>query len=188
MTTALKPLVINFFGSSGCGKSTAASFLFTKLKMERMNVELVTEFAKEMVWENNDNAFQNQAYLFGNQSYRMSRLKGKVDIIITDAPLPLSILHNKDKTLGIEFNSVVMNVFNSYNNLNFFMLRSQPFDPIGRLETEEESDALVPVLQHLLDNYQITYQTYHGTEENYEKIANKVITYAKECGIQGSPI
>ena len=182
-----KPIVVNFFGSSGCGKSTAASLLFTKLKLERMNVELVTEFAKEMVWEGNQNAFVNEAYIFGNQSYRLSRLKGKVDIIITDAPLPLNILYNKDTTLGKEFNQVVLNVFNSYNNLNYFMLRTQPFDPVGRLETEEESDALVPVLKDLLQSNGIRYTEYYGTEENYEKIAKEVIAYAEKCGVKGSP-
>jgi len=45
--------VINLFGGPGCGKSTAAAGLFHLMKSNHMSVELVNEFAKEIVWENN---------------------------------------------------------------------------------------------------------------------------------------
>ena len=42
--------VINFFGAPGSGKSTIAAGLFFEMKMKQMNVELVTEFAKELCY------------------------------------------------------------------------------------------------------------------------------------------
>lgn len=99
-----------------------AAYIFSELKMRGINAELVTEFAKDKVWENNDEVFKNQAYIFGKQSYKMSRCRDKVDVIITDSPLPLSIFYNHDKVLGEDFNRTVMNVFNSYNNINFLLL------------------------------------------------------------------
>ena len=46
-------LVVNLFGTPGAGKSTGAAYIFSNLKMRGINAELVTEFAKDMVWEDN---------------------------------------------------------------------------------------------------------------------------------------
>ena len=60
-----KTLVVNLFGAPGSGKSTAAAYIFALLKMAGINAELVTEFAKDKVWEEAKAAFENQQYLFG---------------------------------------------------------------------------------------------------------------------------
>ena len=49
-------LVVNLFGAPGAGKSTGAAYIFSRLKMLGINAELVTEFAKDKVWENNQEA------------------------------------------------------------------------------------------------------------------------------------
>lgn len=46
-----KTIVVNLIGSPGTGKSTIASELFAKMKWEGFDVELVSEYAKELVWE-----------------------------------------------------------------------------------------------------------------------------------------
>ena len=112
-------LVVNLFGAPGSGKSTGAAYIFSQLKIAGVNAELVTEFAKDKVWENNEEVFKNQAYIFGEQSFKMSRCRDKVDVIVTDSPLLLSALYNSDEILGEEFNNVVYRVFNSYENMNF---------------------------------------------------------------------
>ncbi len=43
--------VINLWAGPGAGKSTTAAGLFNLMKIRGYNVELVTEFAKEMVYE-----------------------------------------------------------------------------------------------------------------------------------------
>ena len=58
-------LVVNLFGVPGAGKSTGAAYVFSKLKMKGINAELVTEFAKDIVWENNSRGLKNQEYIFG---------------------------------------------------------------------------------------------------------------------------
>ena len=50
-------LVVNLFGAPGAGKSTGAAYIFSKLKMSGINVELVTEFAKDKVWEESKAVF-----------------------------------------------------------------------------------------------------------------------------------
>lgn len=144
-----------------------------------INTELVTEFAKDKVWENNTEVFKNQAYLFGKQSYRLSRCKDKVDCIVTDSPLPLSIFYNNDPSLTENFNKSVMDVFHSYNNMNYLLLRTKPYNPIGRHQSEEESDALKEPMVKLLKERDIPYLEINGEIEGYDKIINDVMMHWK---------
>ena len=56
-------IIINLFAGPGAGKSTGAAFIFSKLKMLGIDAELVTEFAKDKVWEQNKEAFKCQFYI-----------------------------------------------------------------------------------------------------------------------------
>lgn len=167
-------LVVNLFGAPGAGKSTAAAYIFSMLKMLNIDAELVTEFAKDKVWEENPAPFQNQAYMFGKQSFRVARCAGKVDVIITDSPLPLSIYYNNDPRLTENFNQTVMDVFNSYDNVNYFLKRVKPYNPNGRNQTEEESDQISIQLLNILDRYEISFATYNGCKDDYDKIVQEV--------------
>lgn len=169
-------LVVNLFGVPGAGKSTGAAYIFSELKMHGVNAELVTEFAKDKVWEENEEVFKNQAYIFGKQSYKLSRCANKVEVIITDSPLPLSIFYNNDKNLTENFNKSVMDVFNSYNNLNYLLLRNKPYNAIGRHQTEEESDALKKPLIKLLETRNIKYDSINGDLEGYKTIIYKILS------------
>lgn len=80
-------ILINLFGAPGAGKSTLSAYVFSKLKTAGVNAELVTEFAKDKVWEENSVALANQMYMFGKQYFRMTRCEDKVDAIVTDSPL-----------------------------------------------------------------------------------------------------
>lgn len=168
-------IVVNLFGAPSAGKSTCASLVFTNLKMERVNVELVTEFAKEKTWEKNELALENQAFIFGSQYYMLSRLMNKVDVVITDSPLLLSILYNRNPVLGEPFNQTVLNVFNSFQNVNYFLNRATKYDPNGRWETEEESDVIADKLKNILKERNISYKDVAGNKQGYEKITEEVI-------------
>ncbi len=168
-------IVVNMFGVPGAGKSTGAAYTFAKLKMMGINAELISEFAKDKVWEENKTVFENQAYIFGKQSFRQSRCDGKVDVLITDSPLPLSIMYNKDKRLTENFNLSVMDVFNSYDNLNFLITRVKPYNPKGRHQTEAESDALGKDVINLLNTRNIEYTNVLGNIEGYDFIIDTVI-------------
>lgn len=148
-------LVVNLFGVPGAGKSTGAAYIFSQLKTKGVNAELVTEFAKEMVWENNNEVFKNQAYIFGTQSFRISRCNDKVDVIVTDCPLFLTAFYNKSPVLGEDFNRVVFNVFNSYNNMNYFIDRVKDYNPIGRRHTEQESKSLKQPMLDMMNRYKV---------------------------------
>lgn len=170
-----KPTVINLFGAPGAGKSTCAAQVFCALKKLGVNCELVAEFAKDKTWERNTKALSCQEYVFGRQSYRLARCRDDVDFIVTDSPLPLSIIFNSNPAIAKSFPSVVMDVFNTYNNINFFINRATPYDPTGRNQTEAESDHISARVQELCYEREIHYEVIDGNDEGYQYIVDRVI-------------
>lgn len=164
-------LVVNLFGGPGCGKSTMAAYIFSKLKMQHINCELVTEFAKDKTWEHNKKALACQPYVFGNQCYRIDKLKNQVDITITDSPLFLSTFYNYDINIEPEFTNMVLKKFNSFKNMNFFLVRNKEYNPVGRSQTEEEAKELDSKIKNQLDKLKINYSIIDGNV----KMADEVI-------------
>lgn len=172
-------LVVNLFGAPGAGKSTGAAYIFSKLKLAGVNVELVTEFAKDKVWEGSKAVFDNQAYIFGKQYFRISRLQNKVDVVITDSPILLSSFYNKDEVLGKELDALVTKVFNTYDSYNVFINRVKPYNPIGRFQTESESDELASDMLRFLADHGVACRHYSGSVNGYDALANDVLSKLK---------
>lgn len=171
-----KPVVINLTGAPGAGKSTGAAKLFYELKTLGINCELVSEFAKDKTWEHNATALNCQEYIFGKQSYRLKRCRDEVDVIITDSPLPLTIIYTQDEFIKKPLTDLVMAIYNSYDNINFFINRVKPYNPKGRNQTAEESDALSAEIKNLYQQLNIPYTEINGDEAGYEAAIAKIIT------------
>jgi nicotinamide riboside kinase len=171
-----KPIVVNLTGSPGAGKSTGAAKMFSELKMLGINCELVCEFAKDKTWEHNSTALSCQEYIFGKQSYRLARCRDEVDVIITDSPLPLTIIYTKDEKIKRPLTELVMAIYDSYDNINFFINRTKPYNPKGRNQTAEESNALSTEIKELYQRLNIPYTEITGDEEGYQKAIAKVVT------------
>ena len=163
-----KPVVINLTGAPGAGKSTGAAKLFYELKTIGINCELVSEFAKDKTWEHNATALNCQEYIFGKQSYRLKRCRDEVDVIITDSPLPLTIIYTKDEFIKKPLTELVMAIYNSYDNINFFINRVKPYNPKGRNQTAEESDALSFEIKNLYQQLNIPYIEIDGNTAGYD--------------------
>lgn len=104
------------------------------------DVELVSEYAKELVWEERNETFKNELYLFSKQHHIMFRSNSKVKYIITDRPLILSIFYNKKYGDNSEvFKNLVLQEIDKFKNINIFLNRTKPYVQKGRNQTEEES-------------------------------------------------
>ena len=180
-----RPIVVNLTGAPGAGKSTGAAIVFAALKKLGVNCELVCEFAKDKTWENNFKALSCQEYVFGKQSYRLARCRDDVDVIITDSPLPLSIIYNTNAAIEDSYKKLVMDVFNTYNNVNFYVNRVKPYNPKGRNQTELESNDLAIKLKNLYQDLKIPYETINGDDEGYQYIIDTVYTLYKKLLVQG---
>ena len=136
--------VINILGAPGTGKSTYAAKLFAEMKAEGFSCELVQEFAKEIVYADNEKLRNDQLIVIGEQYRRTFVLDGKIDYIITDSPILLGVIYNKLTTNPYpsqHFDLVCKNAFERFENLNI-LLTHQPnriYQQSGRVEDFEKS-------------------------------------------------
>lgn len=151
----MKTKVINLIGGPGVGKSTLAAMLFAELKKRGAECELVLEYAKEKLWEESKRTLDNQLYIFAKQNYRQWRLKGKVEYIITDSPLLLSIIYDKEH--DSKFRELVKSVHDKYDNLNYFISRHTEYKENGRLQTYDEAVKIDGMLKKMLDDEGVKY-------------------------------
>lgn len=170
-------IVINLFAGPGAGKSTGAAYIFAALKMKGIDCELVTEFAKDKVWEQSDPLlFKSQLYILGEQSWRMARCNGKVQVIVTDSPLILQTLYcNTEEPWYEDIENVIKKEFNKYNNLSYFIIRRKEYNPNGRNQTEQQAVELDNTLINMLEKFDIPYSVIYGDRDGYDAIVDKVI-------------
>jgi len=175
-------LIINFLAGSGTGKTTVASDVFSRLKRAGIESEMATEFAKDLVWSQDLQTLRNQIFVFANQLERIDRLISKVDVIVTDSPLLLSMMfknHHLFKSPYIceIFDKLVLEVNNKYNNLNYYIERTIPFNPIGRVERsiEEAIEKDNQIKKILIDN-NIPYQSIQNRELDIEDVIYDITT------------
>lgn len=154
-------LIVNLFGGPGCGKSTLMAGIFHQLKLKGYDCEMVTEFAKDLVWEKRNETFKDELYIFAKQNHRLFRVNGKVDIIVTDRPLLLTNAYNQDDK---ELCSLCLKTFNQYNNLNFLLKRETVYQENGRIQSEEEAMQIDKITQDLLESNEINYYTVNNND------------------------
>ncbi len=167
-------LVINLFAGPGCGKSTTATGVFSLLKLHGINAEYVSEFAKDLVWEERHKTLSDQYYIWGKQYHRMWRLRDDVDVIVTDSPLLLSILYGEN--VCDSFCKTVLETFNStFVNLNYFLGRIKPYNPKGRVQTEEEAKEIDRKTELMLLQHDVDYKTITGNIDGINEIVQDVL-------------
>lgn len=171
-----KTIAINLFAGPGAGKSTAAAYIFAKLKMLGVDVELVTEFAKDMLWEDNKTAIANQLYVFGNQCFRMGRCNGKVRVIVTDSPLLLSGLYCKPTEPYYDLlQKVIYEEAQKYDNLNFFLRRTTEYNTNGRFEEEDRAREIDDAILQYLRSANVSLIPIDASIENYDNLIESVL-------------
>ena len=144
------------------------------MKQQGINCEMAREFAKDVVWERNFSVLQDQIYVFGEQQHRLRRLKGKVDYIITDSPLLLSLFYGKH--LSEAFKTLVLEEHHRYDNINIYLNRVKPYNPNGRTQTEEEAQAVDVAIGDILDSNLIDYQEVVADKTAAQIILSRVLS------------
>lgn len=153
-----------------------AAEIFAKLKWHGIDCELVSEFAKELVWEQRHETFKDEIYIFAKQNHRLFRVNGKVNIIITDRPIILSIYYaQKYGNYQDTFKNLVIDEHYKYKNLNIFLNRKKPYNPNGRNQSEIESDIMAKEIKNVLIENDIDHLEFDGTQENVDVIVKSVL-------------
>ena len=171
-----QPIVINGYGGPGAGKSTACMEITAALKKEGYNAEYVQEYAKELVYEKDmemlDGSPEHQYEILKEQTRRMDRLYDQVDFIVTDSPVMLNTIYNKQLTP--EYESLVNELQGEYINYSFFMERDvSNFEEEGRIHNLTESIEKDNEIKDMLQKNEIKYKTY-----NHENV-NEIVIYEK---------
>lgn len=165
--------IINLFGGPSCGKSTIAAGLYYKLKMMHKEVELSLEYVRDLIYEEQHKTINNQPYIFGQQLHRLTRLIDKVEYIITDSPLLLSVLYCPD-SVPSSFKMAVTDIFKQFTNYNYLIVRAFKYVPTSRLHTEAQALSIDDDIKHMLKFNKIEYTEMAGTESGLLDILKRI--------------
>ena len=149
------------------------------MKKQNHKVELITEFAKDCVYEKQfDILNTDQLYILAQQNRRIQRIlysNEHIDFVITDSPLLLNIVYGKLNNYFFSaepFNNMCHSLFNQYNNINILLDRSNiKFDPDGRVQkTEDEAIKIDNLIKNLLNSCGYKYTLIKNREITNESI------------------
>lgn len=184
-----KPIVINALAGPGAGKTTSALSLVAELKKNGINAEYVSEYAKELVYDEKfdllDGTIEHENDIYNEKLHRLNRLDGKVDVIVTDSSLLQSVLYlNPEKCSASEiqeFSKNALKDFRSMNNLCYFVERGETFETAGRVHTEEQSTLIDQDIKNYLQENNIEYLTL--SHEKINDVTKLVDTFKQEIEI-----
>lgn len=176
-------IVVNLFGGPGSGKSTGASYVYSRLKMSGINCELVTEVAKDYVWDESNPMLRDQLLVLANQFHRLRRLDGKVDVAITDSPVILSMIYAKNDRIWKDsetFKKLCQLCSAAiWENKNYLVKRWKPYSQVGRVETEAEAKQKDSEILDAMNVDGSDYRVIDGNSMGYEQIVLDIIEVLK---------
>jgi deoxyadenosine/deoxycytidine kinase len=154
----MKTKIINLFGGPGVGKSSIASGLTYELKKNHITCDNPYEFPKLLAWDENYSAISDQLYVVANQHRGIVKSYGKVDYIILDSPILLSLIYKDyynsqresdypSKLYKENFDKMILDIHNSYENINILLKRSEgnhnEKERYHNLEQSKELDGVI---------------------------------------------
>jgi len=169
--------VINIFAGPGSGKSTTAVTLFAELKKMNKKVEYVSEFAKDLTYEKSFSTLDDYLYIFAQQHHMLHRLKDQVDFAICDGSFLLGYVFYNTKSIYDEklFKTMLLDVFNKYDNLNYFLERKNIiYQDYGRSESLKEAIELDNKILTMLQAEDILYKTL-STKTSAQQILKEIL-------------
>ena len=149
-------LVINLIGGPCSGKSTVAAELFARLKKMGVHCELVSEYIKERIYEENKTITTHQISIFGMEHYSIVNKIGKVNVIVHDGSFINNIIYKPIE--NPEFDNLIVSEYHKFNNLDFFIKRGNiEFEDYGRIHNLKQSKELDKIIKDTYNKYGLSF-------------------------------
>lgn len=174
--------IINLYGGPSVGKSTSAAYLYYLLKVKGANAELVREYVKDWVYENRKIGPYNQIYFLGKQVHKESLLYGKVQYIITDSPIMMSVYYaylycKKELADGVRCAAESFYdqaKLDEYNHVHIILNRTHAYSADGRYQSEAEALQIDAGVRKLLNDLDIPYMECNSDEQSLSELLKQI--------------
>lgn len=169
--------VINFFGAPGVGKTTKTLELTSLLKRNQIDAEPSLEVVKEYIYSGTESLLAHQNFIFAQQERQLRILNNsqETEFTITDAPLLHSSFYEPEN-YPLFFKDLVFEIFNEYDNVNFFIKRTHQYSHQGRLQDEQESLKLSNQMYAFLINNNVPFIEINSTD-SIEDVFDVIMEY-----------
>jgi hypothetical protein len=154
--------VVNVIGGPGCDKSLITSAIIVFLKLREKTIEVIPDFAKSLVWQQNFEVLKNQYFIAQRQFEMLSLLDGQVQYLVTECSLPQVLFYNEnylDNICDIEkTRKQILEWYNQCNNINIFVERGdRKYIRTGRFQDEDQARAIDRGMRELMDREALPY-------------------------------
>lgn len=169
-------------GAPGAGKSTLAAGLFRRLKRGSWNVELVTEYTKELILTGDRWPLSDELLVFAGKHRRIKRLEG-VDIVITDSPLINSAVYGGAQ-FGPEGAAFFKAAARRFDSFYVAVRRVAPYIPVGRMPGADAADAAGREILGALQRMGMSWFEVDGDDRSLPAIEAAVTAAARARGMR----
>lgn len=147
--------VINVIGGPGSDKSLISSAIILYLNLHNKTVEMIPDYAKSLVWQQNFEVLKNQYFIAQRQYEMIGMLDGQVHFLITECSLPQVLYYNEhyeDNICDIaKTRTQILQWYKQFNNVNILVERGdKKYIHTGRFQDEAQARAIDRGLRHLL--------------------------------------
>lgn len=172
--------VINIIGGPGCDKSLVTSAIILFLKLHDKTVEVIPDYAKSLVWQQNFEVLKNQYFIAQRQYEMLNLLDGQIQFLITECSLPQVLYYNENYADNIcdigKTRTQILNWYKQHNNVNVLVERGdRKYIHTGRFQDEEQAKGIDRGLRGILTREGLRYTALPGDVEAINAFAQTLL-------------